>query len=54
MDMRYQFWRGCQVRIVSGPYRGHSGTIDSRVFHQIEGGGTISEPGYHVTLDDGQ
>ncbi|MEE9198986.1 MAG: hypothetical protein V3U26_04220 [Dehalococcoidia bacterium] len=49
VDLRYQFARGSRVRILSGPYLGRIGTVDSCVFLQGEEG----VPGYHVALEDG-
>ena len=52
-DLRYQHTRGDKVRINSGRYTRHIGTIESRVFDKSVDYKDESAPGYHVVLADG-
>ena len=49
--MQWMRWRGDRVRIITGKYAGHRGTIESNVYQR-----TVDYPdewanGYHVVLD---
>ena len=51
VDLRYRYGRGVKVRVVTGEHQGKVGTIESRVPPQRD---NVDEPGYHLTLDNGQ
>ena len=52
--MRWMRRRGERVKIISGKYAGHTGTVDSNVFQKtVDFPGELAN-GYHVMLDSGE
>ena len=53
LDRRFRYRRGDRVRVISEPYIGHTGVVDSLVGQLQERAQLVTMPGYNIQLDNG-
>ena len=52
MSFHYRFIRGDRVQIISGKFKGHTGTVDANVFQRSVDFPKDHLPCHHVLLDN--